>query len=185
MLYLPSPCTDPEKVMMAAASISNATIARAAQLVGFAVVAAALAVVSWHGTSLNLPGVGQFAGVIGSGFLGGIINPLVKTLTHAAATVTVTAGQQGDTSQVTQEFEAVQNQAAVALRKKSDLMWDIAVGIGAAAIVVAALALMINGERHVNAAAALTALATAFGALFVDTSRITHTLNGTTESVAP
>ena len=50
---------------MPAASISNATVARAAQLVGFAVVAAALAVVSWRGSSLNLPAVGQFAAVVG------------------------------------------------------------------------------------------------------------------------
>jgi hypothetical protein len=176
--------------MMAAPSISNATIARAAQLVGFAVVAAALAVVSWRGTSLNLPDVGQFAGVIGSGFLGGIINPLMKTLEGSGGNAGQPAGgsQAGsqqtsqvtsqensqETSQVTKTVEAAQDSAAASLGQKSDLLWDAAVAIGAVAIVVSALALAINGEHHVNAAAALTALATAFGALFVDTSKITH-----------
>lgn len=155
---------------MAAASISTTTIARAAQLAGFTVVAVALAVVSWRGTSLNLPNVGQFAGVIGSGFLGGIINPLMKTLTGESATVVLSA----DTAQVTHTVEVAQDKAAEGLGSKSDMMWELAVVVGAVAIVVAALALAINGDRHVNAAASLTALATAFGALFVDTSRITH-----------
>ncbi|MEY9886647.1 hypothetical protein ABIA31_000273 [Catenulispora sp. MAP5-51] len=173
-------------MMMAAPSISNATIARAAQLVGFAVVAAALAVVSWRGTSLNLPDVGQFAGVVGSGFLGGIINPLMKTLEGSGGGAGQPAGgsqaasQQGsqvtsqETSQVTKTVEAAQDSAAASLGQKSDLLWEAAVAIGAVAIVVSALALAINGEHHVNAAAALTALATAFGALFVDTTKITH-----------
>jgi len=163
MLFPPSPRTKPKKVMMAAPPIPTATIARAAQLVGFAFVAAALAVVSWRCTSLNLPDVGQFAGVVGSGFLGVIINPLIKSL------------QNVDIAQVTRTVEADDDKAAAALGQKTDLMWEIAVVIGAAAIVVAALALAINSERHVNAAAALTAMATAFGALFVDTSRFTHT----------
>ncbi|MEY9934623.1 hypothetical protein ABH926_009291 [Catenulispora sp. GP43] len=157
---------------MAAASISNASIARIAQLVGFSVVAAALAVVSWRGTSLNLPDVGQFAGIIGSGFLGGIINPLMKTLEGPD-----NAGQPAGGSQVVKTVEAAQDGAATALGQKSDLLWEAAVAIGAAAIVAAALALAINGEHHMNAAAALTALATAFGALFVDTTKITHPVN--------
>jgi hypothetical protein len=175
------PTDQPEKVMMAAASISNATIARAAQLVGFAVVAASLAVVSWRDTSLNLPDVGQFAGIIGSGFLGGIINPLMKALTGSVtSSVTVTAQQsdaseQGTVAQATRTIEAAQQEAAAELGKKSDLMWEIAVVIGAVTVVVAALALAIDGSRHVNAAPALTALVTAFAALFLDTSKITHT----------
>ena len=74
-----------------------------------------------------------------------------------------------------QRVEAAQDDAAAALRVKRDPLWDVAVVIGAVAIVVAALALAINGQQHVNAAASLTALATAFGALFLDTSKITHT----------
>ena len=167
---------------MAAASIPTATIARAAQLVGFAVVAAALAIVSWRETSLNLPSVGQFAGIIGSGFLGGIINPLMKTLTGPVATTTVTSTTTAttlppNTSQVAQTIEAVQDKAAAALGSKTDRLWEAAVVIGAVAIVVAALALAINGDKHVNAAAVLTALTTAFGALFVNTSGITHSLS--------
>ncbi|WP_194895841.1 hypothetical protein [Catenulispora pinisilvae] len=172
---------------MPAAAIPTTTIARAAQLVGFAVVAGALAVVSWRGTSLNLPNVGQFAGVIGSGFLGGIINPLMKRLSGPSSITTTTAAttataqttptaEASQVTQVTQTAETVQNKAASALGQKSDAMWDIAVVIGAAAIVAAALALAINGQQHVNAAAALTALATAFGALFIDTSKVTHSL---------
>lgn len=158
---------------MASPSISTTTIARAAQLVGFAVVAVALAIVAWRGTSLNLPDVGQFAGIIGSGFLGGIINPLIKKLTGVTtATVTTTT----TAAQVEQTVEAAGDDAAKALGSKTDLMWEAAVVIGAIAIVVSALALAIDGERHMNAAAALTALATAFGALFVDTSRVTHGL---------
>ncbi|MBS2532881.1 hypothetical protein KGQ20_08850 [Catenulispora sp. NF23] len=174
---------------MPAASIPTTTIARAAQLVGFAVVAGALAVVSWRGTSLNLPNVGQFAGVIGSGFLGGIINPLMKRLSGPSSITTTTATAQmtqtaeaSQVTQVTQTAEAVQNKAASALGQKTDAMWDIAVVIGAAAIVAAALALAINGQRHVNAAAALTALATAFGALFIDTSKVTHSLGSSAGS---
>lgn len=167
---------------MAAASISTTTIARLAQLVGFAVVAVALAVVSWRSTSLNLPNVGQFAGIIGSGFLGGIINPLMTTLNgrHTGVVLGVAAGAvaQPDNAvqvaQVAQQVEAVQGKAAAVLKQKSDMMWDVAVVIGAAAIVATALALAINGTQHVNAAAALTALATGFGALFIDTSNITH-----------
>lgn len=158
---------------MAAASIPTATLARGAQLVGFAVVAVALALVSWKDASLNLPDVGQFAGIIGSGFLGGIINPLMKTLTGSGSGSGSSSGSAA-TAQATQTAEAAQDKAATALGSKSDMMWEIAVVIGAAAIVVAALALAVNGNRHVNAAAALTALATAFGALFVDTSKITH-----------
>lgn len=167
---------------MAAASISTTTIARAAQLVGFAVVAVALAVVSWRGTSLNLPDVGQFAGIIGSGFLGGIINPLMRTLTggHGGVVLGVAAGSAAQpanaaqVAQVAQQVEAVQDNVAAALGQKSDKVWDVAVVIGAGAIVAAALALAINGSQHVNAAAALTALATGFGALFINTSNITH-----------
>lgn len=160
---------------MAAALISNTKIARVMQLVGFAVVAVALAVVSWRTTRLNLPGVGQFAGIIGSGFLGGIINPLMKTLAGTGAVgAAVVAGVEGNVAQVTLQAEAAQNGAAVALGQKSDMMWELAVGIGAGAIVTAALALAINGDQHVNAAAVLTALATAFGALFLDTTRVTH-----------
>lgn len=156
---------------MAAASIPTVAIARGAQLVGFAVVAVALAIVSWRGTSLNLPNVGQWAGVIGSGFLGGVINPLMKAVTGPAGNG---AGSAGNAAQVAQTAEAAQDKAATALGTKSDLMWEAAVAIGAVAIVVSALALAVNGSQHVNAAAALTALATAFGALFVDTSKITH-----------
>jgi len=155
--------------MMPAASISNAPVARAAQLVGFAVVAAALAIVSWRTTSLNLPGVGQFAGIIGSGFLGGIINPLMRELTGEDVVVAL-----GTTAQATQTAEAAQDKIAKALGAKSDLIWELSVVIGGVAIVVAALALAINGDQHANAAPVLTALATAFGALFLDTSKVVH-----------
>jgi hypothetical protein len=152
------------------APISNAALARAAQLLGFSVVAVALAVVSWRTVSLNLPDVGQFAGVVGSGFLGGIINPLMKVLNVSGGTVAL-----GDASQVTKKVEVLQDDDAAALRVKRDPMWDIAVVVGAGAIIASALALAINSQHHMNAAAALTALATAFGALFLDTSKITHT----------
>ena len=166
---------------MAAVSLPTATIARGAQLIGFTVVGVALAVVSWRTTSLNLPNVGQFAGIIGSGFLGGIINPLMKSLTGSDSGSTAqSTDSAATTAQVTQTVEAAQDKAATALGVKSDGMWDAAVVIGAAAIVVAALALAINGTQHVNAAAALTALATAFGALFVDTSKVTHNVGAGT-----
>lgn len=164
---------------MPAASISTLTIARAAQLVGFAVVAVALAVVSWRGTSLNLPNVGQFAGVIGSGFLGGIINPLFKRFSEPGGTTAASAAEAAEAAeaaQVAQTAEAMQGKAASALGQKADAIWDIAVVIGAVAIVVAASALAINGQQHVNAASALIALATGFGALFIDTSKVTHGL---------
>ena len=159
---------------MPAASISNATIARIAQLLGFAFVAVALAIVSWRGTSLNLPGVGQFAGIIGSGFLGGIINPLMKSLTGEDIAVVLT-----DAAGMTRTAEVAEDRAAKALGAKSDMVWEIAVGIGAISIVVAALALAINGDQHSNAAPVLTALTTAFGALFVDTTNILHTADPT------
>lgn len=80
----------------------------------------------------------------------------------------------GDASQVTKKVEVLQDDDASALRVKRDPMWDIAVVVGAGAIIASALALVINSQQHMNAAASLTALATAFGALFLDTSRITH-----------
>ena len=61
---------------MAAAPMLNApyrtphiepALARAAQLLGFAVVAVALAVVSWRGMSLNLPDVGSSPASSGRG----------------------------------------------------------------------------------------------------------------------
>jgi hypothetical protein len=165
--------------MMPAASISNTMVARVAQLLGFAVAAAALAIVSWRGTTLNLPDVGQFAGIIGSGFLGGIINPLMKKLTGEDVIVAL-----GNPSRVTQAAEAAQDEAAKALGAKSDLVWEIAVAIGATAIVVAALALAINGDQHANAAPVLTALSTAFGALFLNTTNILHTPSPTQVPIA-
>ena len=127
-------------------------LARIAQFAVFATVAVVLALVSWRCTDLKLPDLGQFAGLIGSAFVGGVINP------KGAGT----AGQD----------------AAAAVASKRDVVWIGATVIGAAAIVACALALAVHGERHVNAAAALTALGTAFGALFVDTSKYTHTLDG-------
>jgi hypothetical protein len=126
----------------------SSKISRAIQLLTFAAVAAALGAVSWRSTSLDLPGVGQFAGVTGAALLGGILNPIKDVATA--------------------------RDAAAGLQTKYDLLWLAAVAVGGAAIVSGALALAIDGQRHVNAAAALTALTTAFGALFLDTSRLTH-----------
>ncbi|NUR60715.1 MAG: hypothetical protein HOV87_18945 [Catenulispora sp.] len=126
----------------------SSRISRGIQLFTFAAVVVALGVVSWRCTSLNLPDVGQFAGIAGSAFLGGVLNP-IKDVTAA-------------------------RNAAMGLQTKLDLLWLVAVAIGGGAIVSGALALAIHGERHVNAAAALTALTTAFGGLFLDTSKITH-----------
>ncbi|GAA1950129.1 hypothetical protein [Catenulispora subtropica] len=126
----------------------SSKISRAIQLLTFAAVAIALGAVSWRCTSLKLPDVGQFAGVTGAAFLGGILNP-IKDIGMA-------------------------KDAAAGLQTKFDRMWVLAVLIGGGSIISGALALGIHGERHVNAAAALAALATAFGGLFLDTTRITH-----------
>ncbi|NUR25411.1 MAG: hypothetical protein HOV83_06100 [Catenulispora sp.] len=133
---------------MGTAFAPSSKISRAVQFFTFAAVAVALGVVSWRRASLNLPNVGQFAGITGSAFLGGVLNP-IKDVTAA-------------------------RNAALGLQTKFDALWLAAVGVGGASIVSGALALGIHGERHVNAAAALTALTTAFGGLFLDTSRLTH-----------
>lgn len=133
---------------MPGAFSSSNNLARFVQLLAFSAVAVALAVVSWRGTSLKLPDVGQFAGVVGAALLGGVLNP-VKDLSVAKG-------------------------AAELLSTKYDALWVAAVVVGGGAIVNGALALAIHGDRHVNAAPALTALVTAFAALFVDTSRTTH-----------
>jgi hypothetical protein len=137
-------------------------VVRLTQLAAYVVAMVALAVVAWRCTSLSLPNVGQFAGIVGSGFLGGIINP-VRTAAGAAK-------------------QAEQDGSEIAAGKH-DLLWNLAAIIGAGTVIAGALALAVHGERHVNAAAALTALATAFGALFFDTSGITHTL-GTVAAAA-
>jgi len=133
---------------MPAAFSSSNNLARFVQLLAFSAVAVALAVVSWRGTSLKLPDVGQFAGVVGAALLGGVLNP-VKDL-------------------------AVAKGAAELLSTKFDALWVTAVVVGGGSIVNCALALAIHGDRHVNAAPALAALVTAFAALFVDTSHATH-----------
>ncbi|GAA2057235.1 hypothetical protein GCM10009839_78220 [Catenulispora yoronensis] len=126
----------------------SSRISRAIQLLTFGAVAVALGAVSWRCTPLNLPDVGQFAGIAGSAFLGGVLNP-IKDVAAARG-------------------------AAEGLQTKFDALWLAAVAIGGGAIVSGALALGIDGQRHVNAAAALTALTTAFGGLFLDTSKLTH-----------
>ena len=137
----------------------SSRLSRAIQLFTFSAVAIALGAVSWRCTSLNLPNVGQFAGIAGSAFLGGVLNP-IKDVTAA-------------------------RDAAMGLQTKLDALWLTAVIIGGGAIVSGALALGVHGERHVNAAAALTALTTAFGGLFLDTSKITHVPDpSTTASVS-
>jgi hypothetical protein len=133
---------------MGTAFAPSSKVSRAIQFCTFAAVAVALGVVSWRRASLNLPDVGQFAGIAGSAFLGGVLNP-IKDVTAA-------------------------RNAALGLQTKFDALWLAAVAVGGASIVSGALALGIHGERHVNAAAALTALTTAFGGLFLDTSRVTH-----------
>jgi hypothetical protein len=138
----------PGRVSMGSAFAPSSRISRGIQLFTFAAVVIALGAVSWRCASLNLPNVGQFAGIAGSAFLGGILNP-IKDVTAA-------------------------KNAAMGLQTKLDMLWLVAVAIGGGAIVSGALALTIQGERHVNAAAALTALTTAFGGLFLDTSKITH-----------
>lgn len=139
-----------------ASSVTPAVI-RVVQVVAYATAMVSLAVVAWRGTGLNLPDVGQFAGIIGSGVLGGILNP-VKAAVGAEA-----------------PKQAEQDGAAISAGKH-DALWTAATVIGAGAVVAGALALAIHGEKHVNAAAALTALATAFGALFFDTTSLTHSL---------
>ncbi|NUP51034.1 MAG: hypothetical protein HOW97_27530 [Catenulispora sp.] len=129
-------------------STLSSRLARAVQLVVFSTVSVALAAVCWRCTDMRLPNVGQFAGIAGSAFLGGVLNPIKDV--------------------------GVAENAAQSLRTKFDWLWLAAVGVGGAAIIVGALALAIHGERHVNAASALAVLATAFGGLFLDTSKITH-----------
>jgi hypothetical protein len=179
---------------MVAVGTPTGRIARSAQVVAYAFVMAVLGVLSWRTTSLKLPDVGQFAGIIGSGVLGGIINPVKATVGAAApAAAAVPAaravaavggptsargaeGDQGDQgSQAGQGAQAAQGLATPAATATAyDLPWVGAVLIGSAAIIVCALALAVHSPSHPNAAPALTALATAFGTLFIDTSSLTH-----------
>jgi hypothetical protein len=152
---------------MASTTPTNGLV-RFVQLASYAFVMVTLATVAWHTANLNLPDVGQFAGIIGSGLLGGVLNP-VKTAVIAA----------GPAGGPAQEGRAGAVDATV-IGTKHDVMWILAVVVAAASLVGGALALAAHPEQHPNAAPALTALATAFAALFLDTSGITHALGAVT-----
>jgi hypothetical protein len=109
--------------------------------------------------------------------LGGIVNPVKAKVT---ATTPVTTPAHPTTAQgANGDNQATQAPATPAADATAyDVPWVGAVLIGSAAIIVCAVALAVNGPHHPNAAPALTALATAFGALFLDTSKITHVPNG-------
>lgn len=143
-------------------------IVRLVQLASYGFVMVTLAIVAWHAKNLDLPDVGQFAGIVGSGLLGGILNP-VKT-------AVVAVGPAGSPAQEGQAGAADAKVIAV----KHDLLWTLAVVVAAGSVIGGALALAAHPEQHPNAAPALTALATAFAALFLDTSGVTHALGAVT-----
>lgn len=153
---------------MASSTTPTSSLVRFVQLTAYGFVMVVLAVVAWHGKNLDLPHVGQFAGIIGSGLLGGVLNP-VKT-------AVAVAGPDGGAA--AEGLQGVADATAVAV--KHDALWVLAVVVGAGSLIGAALALAVHPEHHANAAPALTALATAFAALFLDTSGITHALGAVT-----
>ena len=180
-------------------------IARSAQALVYAVVMAVVGALAWRTSNLQLPDVGQFAGIIGSGVLGGIVNPgrvkpggaaadpaaSVAPGTPAAAATPAGAANPSDANSAAAATPGTGADSAAAANPAGsanpavgatayELPWLIAVLIGGAAIIVCALALAFDAPRHVNAAPALTVLVTAFGALFIDTSKITHGLIGAT-----
>jgi hypothetical protein len=156
---------------MASSTTPTSGLVRLVQLAAYGFVMVVLAVVAWHGRNLDLPNVGQFAGIIGSGLLGGILNP-VKTAVAAAGP---------DGSAAAEGHQGVAGATVVAV--KHDALWILAVVVGAGSLIGGALALAVHPDQHANAAPALTALATAFAALFLDTSGVTHAL-GTVTSAA-
>jgi hypothetical protein len=156
---------------MASSTTPPSTLVRLVQLASYGFVMVTLAIVAWHARNLDLPDVGQFAGIIGSGLLGGVLNP-VKTAVTAA----------GPAGSPAAEGQAGAADAAV-VAVKHDVLWILAVLVAAGSLVGGALALAAHPEQHPNAAPALTALATAFAALFLDTSGITHAI-GTVTGVA-
>ncbi|MBF9069421.1 hypothetical protein [Streptacidiphilus fuscans] len=127
-----------------------ATWSRAALMVAYLGLMAALAGVAWETAKIDLSGVAKVFTALAAGLMGAVINPA--------------------TSKQAQKGLAQPQQPTI------DAMWAAHAVIGCAALLVAAAALVVDGGRHVNASDAFVAMATAFGMLFVDTSSATHAL---------
>ncbi|MEY9940083.1 hypothetical protein [Streptacidiphilus sp. MAP5-3] len=131
---------------------------RAALMVAYLGLMAAMAGVAWETEKIDLSGVAKVFTALAAGLMGAVINP-----------ATSKQAQKG----LTQPHPPV-----------IDGVWAAHAVIGCVALLVAAAALVVDGGRHVNASDAFVAMATAFGMLFVDTSSATHALVGGTAPAA-
>ncbi|MEY9844387.1 peptidoglycan/LPS O-acetylase OafA/YrhL [Streptacidiphilus sp. BW17] len=133
---------------------------RAALMVAYLGLMAAMAGVAWETEKIDLSGVAKVFTALAAGLMGAVINP-----------ATSKQAQKG----LTQPHPPV-----------IDGVWAAHAVIGCVALLVDAAALVVDGGRHVNASDAFVAMATAFGMLFVDTSSATHELvGGTTPAAVP
>jgi hypothetical protein len=127
------------------------TLARAALTVAYLGLMIIMTIVAWQGGKVDLSSVGQVASGLAAALLGAVINPSGSKKAAAPA-------------------------AAGGGARETDVFWAVQAVVGAAALLLTALALVVGGSGHVNAPEAFVAVAAAFSALFLDTSSVTHPL---------
>lgn len=148
------------------------TLARAALTVAYLGLMLVMTVVAWEGGKVDLSSVGQVFGALGAGLLGAVINPSGSKKSAAASGTdgSGSSGSSGSSGAAESAGDAVDGE------RETDAFWAIQTVVGAGALLLIALALAVDGTGHPNASAAFVAVAAAFGALFVDTSGVTHPL---------
>ncbi|WP_042388015.1 hypothetical protein [Streptacidiphilus melanogenes] len=160
------------------------TLARAALTVAYLGLMVIMTIVAWQGAKVDLSSVGQVSSALAAALLGAAINPGGSRKSAQAAPTAPTAPTRP--SSPVAPTEPVAQVAAVGAGRGTagaDASWGIQAVVGCAALLVTALALVVDGSGHTNAPAAFVAVAAAFSALFLDTSSVTHPLNDTPPAV--
>jgi hypothetical protein len=135
------------------------TLARAALTVAYLGLMLIMTIVAWQGGKVDLSSVGQVASGLAAALLGAVINPTGSKKAAPSAPTATTAPA-----------------VAAGGARETDVFWAVQAVVGSAALLLTALALAVSGSRHINAPEAFVAVAAAFGALFLDTSNVTHPL---------
>ncbi|WP_042422667.1 hypothetical protein [Streptacidiphilus anmyonensis] len=147
------------------------TLARAALTVAYLGLMVIMTVVAWQGAKVDLSSVGQVSSALAAALLGAAINPGgARKSAQGVSTAPVAP---------VAPTEPVAPVASGWGKAGADASWGIQAVVGCAALLVTALALVVDGSGHSNAPAAFVAVAAAFSALFLDTSSVTHPLTDT------
>ena len=158
------------------------TLARAALTVAYLGLMLVMTVVAWEGGKVDLSSVGQVFGALGAGLLGAVINPSTskKPAPPSGAGGSGSSGGSGGSGGAASSGSVGSLVSVFNGERETDAFWAIQTVVGAGALLLTALALAVNGTGHANAPDAFVAVAAAFGALFVDTSSVTHPLTDAT-----